>query len=93
MAKVSNARGMPGGGMLKLRFDRYITRLFHIYDFYSMCSLITVKSVFLASHQAFGLLDAAKGTVYCMHTLRFLTSVPFQMESGSFAYTEVYSPT
>ena len=23
-AKVSNARGMPGGGMLKLRFDRYI---------------------------------------------------------------------
>ena len=25
MAKVSNARGMPRGGMLKLRFDRYIT--------------------------------------------------------------------
>ena len=22
---MSNARGMPGGGMLKLRFDRYIT--------------------------------------------------------------------
>ena len=21
---MSNARGMPGGGMLKLRFDRYI---------------------------------------------------------------------
>ena len=26
-AKVSNARGMPGGGMLKLRFDRYIIGL------------------------------------------------------------------
>ena len=23
--KTSNARGMPGGGMLKLRFDWYIT--------------------------------------------------------------------
>ena len=23
---MSNARGMPGGGMLKLRFDRYISR-------------------------------------------------------------------
>ena len=22
---MSNAQGMPGGGMLKLRFDRYIT--------------------------------------------------------------------
>ena len=22
---MSNARGVPGGGMLKLRFDRYIT--------------------------------------------------------------------
>ena len=23
---MSNARGMPGAGMLKLRFDRYITK-------------------------------------------------------------------
>ena len=57
--------------------------------FTSMCSLIIVRSVFPASHQGFGLLDAAEGTVYCVHTLRFLPSVPFQMETGSFAYTEV----
>ena len=24
-AKITNARGLPGGGMLKLRFDWYIT--------------------------------------------------------------------
>ena len=44
-----------------------ITRLFHIYDFYFNV-FSTVKSVFPASHRAFGLLDAAEGTVSCLNT-------------------------
>ena len=61
--------------------------------FTSVCSVITVESGFPASLQAFGLLDAAEGAVYRVHTLWFLPSVPCPMEIGSFAYTEVNSPT
>ena len=61
--------------------------------FTSVCSVITVESGFPASLQAFGLLDAAEGAVYRLHTLWFLPSVPCPTEIGSFAYTEVNSPT
>ena len=30
-AKYTTARGLPGGGMLKLRFDWYISRILDVY--------------------------------------------------------------